>query len=78
MWSLKLKKIWDSDNSMLFLRDEKHFTATGLMTYWMAVDRTVKFWDTALSTGLMGNKFKVPPTGPKQQIQKKMKPMHGP
>ena len=37
-WSLKLKKIWDNTNANLFLLDTKWFTATGYMTYWMAVD----------------------------------------
>ena len=57
MWSLKLKKIWNSQDTSLYLKDAGHFTATGLMTYWMAIDRMVKFWDTALVTGLMGNKL---------------------
>ena len=48
MWSLKLKKIWDSQDSSLYIKDAGRFTATGLMTYWMAVDRTIKFWDTQL------------------------------
>ena len=48
-WSLKLKRIWDPQSSDLFLKEANRFTAKGLMTYWMAVDRTMKFWDTALS-----------------------------
>ena len=48
MWSLKLKKIWDSQDSTLYVKDSHRFTVTGLMTYWMAVDRTIKFWDTSL------------------------------
>ena len=48
-WSLKLKRIWDPQSRDLYLDDPNRFTAKGLMTYWMAVDRTIKFWDTALS-----------------------------
>ena len=56
MWALKLKKIWSPEDTSLYLQESARFTATGLMSYWMAVDRTVKFWDTALVTGLMGHK----------------------
>ena len=48
-WSLKLKRIWDPQSTDLFLQDVQRYTSKGLMTYWMAVDRTIKFWDTALS-----------------------------
>ena len=56
MWALKLKKIWNPEDTSLYLQESARFTATRLMSYWMAVDRTVKFWDTALVTGFMGNK----------------------
>ena len=52
MWSLLLKKIWNSEDNSLYLRDSHRFAATGYMTYWMAVDRTIKFWDTALNHSL--------------------------
>ena len=48
-WSLKLKCIWTSEGQDLFLADANRYTSNGLLTYWMAVDRTIKFWDTALS-----------------------------
>ena len=38
MWSLKLKKIWNAVDTSLYVKDANRFTATGLMTYWMAVD----------------------------------------
>ena len=48
-WSLKLKCIWDTQVKELFLSDMNRFSAHGLMMYWMAVDCTIHFWDTALS-----------------------------
>ena len=48
-WSLQLKRIWDTQGRDLYLDQAKCYSAKGLMTYWMAVDRTIKFWDTALS-----------------------------
>ena len=48
-WSLQLKRIWDTQGRELYLDQVHKFSAKGLMTYWMAVDRTIKFWDTALS-----------------------------
>ena len=48
-WSLQLKRIWDTQGRDLYLPRYSRFTSKGLMTYWMAVDRSVRFWDTALS-----------------------------
>ena len=48
-WSLKLKRIWNPQSSELFLKESQRFTTKGFMTYWMAVDRTIRYWDTALS-----------------------------
>ena len=48
-WSLQLKRIWDTQARDLYLDQAHHYSAKGLVTYWMAVDCTIKFWDTALS-----------------------------
>ena len=48
-WSLQLKRIWDTQGCELYLDQVHKFSAKGYMMYWMAVDRTIKFWDTALS-----------------------------
>ena len=53
MWSLKLKKIWDPADFNLYLQDAKRFTAMGLMSYWMAVERAIRFWDTVLKENKM-------------------------
>ena len=47
-WSLQLKKIWDSQNGSLFLKEEQRFTAEGLKYFWEAVDKTVRYADTIL------------------------------
>ena len=47
-WSLQLKRIWDTQARDLYLDQAHYYSAKGLVTYWMAVDCTIKFWDTAL------------------------------
>ena len=48
-WSLQLKKVWNTEDPNLYIRDAKRYTATGLMTYYLAIDRTVRFWNTNLN-----------------------------
>ena len=48
-WSLQLKHIWDPQNREIYLDHACRFSSKGLMTYWMAVDHTIQFWETALS-----------------------------
>ena len=45
---LALKKIWDYDNTWLFVNEALRYTSEGLSTYWAAVDCTVRFMDTIL------------------------------
>ena len=45
---LELKKIWDPQDTTLFIKESNRFTATGIQTYWEAVDRTVKYADTTV------------------------------
>ena len=45
---LPLKKIWDSSNAHLFIEEYSRFSSEGYMTYWSAVDCTIKFADTIL------------------------------
>ena len=45
---LDLRKIWESDNSRLFIEENSRFTSEGFATYWAAVDCTLKFMDTIL------------------------------
>ena len=49
MTVLKLVKVWDKDNSNLFLRDAYKFTSEGLTAYWVSVDSAIKFWFEILS-----------------------------
>ena len=46
---LKLKKVWDPQDSNLYLRDTPRFTTQGYNAYWDAVDKTVKYVDTILT-----------------------------
>ena len=45
---LALKKIWDYDNTRLFVNEALRYTSEGLSMYWAAVDCTVRFMDTIL------------------------------
>ena len=45
---LELKKIWDPDNRNFYVGESDRFTADGLLSYWEAVDRTVKYADTTI------------------------------
>ena len=49
MWALQLKKVWEPDNRNYYNDESNRYTATGLSTYWRAVDSTFKFWDTNLN-----------------------------
>ena len=40
---LQLKKVWDPENAKLYLREQQRLTADGIMTYWMAVENTVRY-----------------------------------
>ena len=44
----ELKKVWDPQDRSLYNRDERCFTSDGLIAYWQAVDKTVKYFDTLL------------------------------
>ena len=45
---LELKKIWDQENTRLFVGEALRYTTEGLSTYWAAVDCTIRFMDTIL------------------------------
>ena len=45
---LKLLKIWNYDDIMLF--SDHRFTARGLSAYWSSVDSTFRHWDTFVFT----------------------------
>ena len=47
-YALQLKKVWDCNDSTLFDKEDRHFTAKGHTNYWIAVDRAIKFADTLL------------------------------
>ena len=47
-FALDLKKGWDLADKSLYNRDERHFTAHGIGQYWLAVDKTVKYFETLL------------------------------
>ena len=47
-YTLVLKRVWDPKNLNFFLKDSQRYTAEGLSTYWEAVDRTVRYFDSVL------------------------------
>ena len=65
---LELKKVWNPKDDGLFCKEFNRYTATGLKSYWEAVDRTIRYCDTVVlkkrekipkrgfqSTGISGN-----------------------
>ena len=46
--TLMLKKVWDSKNMNLYLKDCQRFTSDGYYAYWEAVDRTVRYCDSVM------------------------------
>ena len=43
---LMLKKVWDSQDTNLYIQESRRFTASGLKAYWEAIDRTVRYFDS--------------------------------
>ena len=46
--SLTLKPIWDPKDTCLYLGNSQRFTAEGYHSYWEAVDRMVRYFDSVL------------------------------
>ena len=55
---LELKKIWDPEDSTLVLPGTITLTAKGKVTYWEAVDRTVKYCNTTTLRKEAAREFK--------------------
>ena len=47
-FTLELKKGWDEHDDHLYLKDYRCFTDAGLVAYWRAGDKTIKYADTIL------------------------------
>ena len=69
---LQLKKVWDPHSLNLFLKEEKRFTSDGLIDYWLAVDKTVKYANTILFKKIEKKKEKKATSG---NMPKHDKPM---
>ena len=52
---LALKKVWDPQDTNLFIKESCRYTFEGLNKYWEAVDRMIKFCDTILVKKLCKN-----------------------
>ena len=59
MHLIPLKKCWDPENSNLYHYESRRFTAEGLATYWLAVDRVVKYIDTIFIKKLLRKDHKI-------------------
>ena len=53
--TLMLKKVWNPSDDTLFLKDHERFTSEGLKSYWEAVDRTVRYFDSVVLPKRQGN-----------------------
>ena len=45
---LKLKNLWDPEDTNLFIQHAQRYTHAGLRVYWEAIDRTIKFAELIL------------------------------
>ena len=45
---LELKKVWDPEDTSLYVKDANMFSSKGFNKYWEAVDRSIKFADTTI------------------------------
>ena len=57
---LELKKIWDRHDSQLFVQSTSRYTAEGLRSYWLAVDRSIQFCDTTIMKRVAKYQLKPP------------------
>ena len=46
--TLVLKEVWNPKDGSLFLQDSNRYTADGYKSYWEAVDRTVRYFDSVI------------------------------
>ena len=44
--TLELKKVWNTKNGNLYIKECQRYTAEGYRDYWEAVDRTVRYCDS--------------------------------
>ena len=49
MRALQLKQIWDENNRDFYIKEARRYTADGLVAFWQAIDRTVRFYDFIVS-----------------------------
>ena len=65
VYTLALKKVWDSKDTSLFIRefDAGRFTSIRLKTYWEAVDRTVRYFGSVILKKQFLRKTQKPGTG---------------
>ena len=48
VYTLELKKSWEPNNGNLYLAVCQHFTCDGYCTYWEAVDKTIRYFDSIM------------------------------
>ena len=58
MTVLQLRKIWDYEDSNLFLAEAHRFTAEGYNLYFQAVDAVLKLWDNYLCQKILKKALK--------------------
>ena len=48
MSALHMVKIWEEDNSNLYLTNCHRFTSEGLIKYWLSIDSAIRYWNVAI------------------------------
>ena len=75
MTVLQLRKIWDYDDSNLFIMEPRRFTSEGYNLYFKAVDAVLKVWDNFLFQKLLKRSLK-PVVKDKKTMPKEEKERH--
>ena len=54
--ALELKQIWDESENGLYMLEQRRFTSDGLVAFWRALDRTIRYADTIINKNITTRK----------------------
>ena len=60
MTCLRMKKIWDPEDSNSFIADSNRFTSEGFAKYWLSIDSAIRYWNVAICLKINQNPRKRP------------------
>ena len=54
--ALELKQVWDENDASLYLYEQQRYTSDGIIAFWRAVDRTIRYADTIINKNITTRK----------------------